>query len=78
MTIKTNTSNQTLERSLLLRKAELINMGLLTVSQAIQEINLEHSMQYTEGLEDKIDFYRELSALSSIVSSFIRTNNEGA
>jgi|GEM_PF-4789699 len=78
MTIKTNTSNQTLERSLLLRKAELINMGLLTVSQAIQEINLEHSMQYTEGLEDKIDLYREISALSSIVSSFIRTNNEGA
>ena len=73
-----NNNNQTLERSILLGKAELINMGLLTVSQAIQEINLSHSIPDTEGLEDKIDLYREISALSSIVSSFIRTGTKGA
>ena len=73
-----NNNNQTVERSILLGKAELINMGLLTVSQAIQEINLSHSIPDTEGLEDKIDLYREISALSSIVSSFIRTGTRGA
>lgn len=73
-----NNNNQTLERSILLGKAELINMGLLTVSQAIQEINLSHSIPGTEGLEDKIDLYREISALNSIVSSFIRTGTRGA